>query len=112
MFCIVCSIGISATGVGSQTAALQDGDTVILIICDTVSSICTGIICGVLLMGEKLPQKPGAGAVWGSLLVCLMGILGIATGKEAREEPNALVEAAPGSMDDELDIEDLDEKSD
>ncbi|PKI36204.1 hypothetical protein CRG98_043400 [Punica granatum] len=58
--CIAISISCSATGFFYQTRGLKHGRAIVVSTCAAVSSIVTGVLAGMLALGERLPTAPGA----------------------------------------------------
>lgn len=58
--CISISICCSATGFVYQTQGLKHGRAIVVSTCAAVASIVTGVLAGMLALGEKLPSAPSA----------------------------------------------------
>lgn len=56
--CISISICCSATGFIYQTRGLKHGRAIVVSTCAAVASIVTGVLAGMLALGEKLPSSP------------------------------------------------------
>lgn len=56
--CISISICCSATGFVYQTRGLKHGRAIVVSTCASVASIITGVLAGMLALGEKLPSAP------------------------------------------------------
>lgn len=56
--CISISICCSATGFVYQTRGLKHGRAVVVSTCAAVASIVTGVLAGMLALGERLPESP------------------------------------------------------
>lgn len=58
--CISISICCSGTGFFYQTRGLKHGRAIIVSTCAAVASILTGVLAGMLALGERLPSAPTA----------------------------------------------------
>ncbi|KAG7037709.1 putative magnesium transporter NIPA9, partial [Cucurbita argyrosperma subsp. argyrosperma] len=58
--CILISICCSATGFYYQTRGLKHGRAIVVSTCAAVASIITGVVAGMLALGEELPSSPTA----------------------------------------------------
>ncbi|KAF2287043.1 hypothetical protein GH714_037131 [Hevea brasiliensis] len=58
--CISISICCSATGFYYQTLGLKHGRAIVVSTCAAVASIVTGVLSGMLALGERLPSAPAA----------------------------------------------------
>ncbi|XP_011019415.1 PREDICTED: probable magnesium transporter NIPA9 [Populus euphratica] len=58
--CLAISICCSATGFYYQTQGLKHGRAIVLSTCAAVASIVTGVLAGMLALGERLPSAPAA----------------------------------------------------
>ncbi|KAL5786389.1 hypothetical protein ACOSQ2_008781 [Xanthoceras sorbifolium] len=58
--CIAISICCSGTGFYYQTRGLKHGRAIVVSTCAAVASIVTGVLAGMLALGERLPSAPGA----------------------------------------------------
>ncbi|XP_038896971.1 probable magnesium transporter NIPA9 [Benincasa hispida] len=56
--CILISICCSATGFYYQTRGLKHGRAIVVSTCAAVASIITGVVAGMLALGEELPSSP------------------------------------------------------
>ncbi|TYK20082.1 putative magnesium transporter NIPA9 [Cucumis melo var. makuwa] len=56
--CILISICCSATGFYYQTRGLKHGRAIVVSTCAAVASIVTGVLAGMLALGEELPSSP------------------------------------------------------
>jgi drug/metabolite transporter (DMT)-like permease len=73
-FCISISICCSASGFVYQTRGLKHGRAIVVSTCAAVASILTGVLAGILALGERLPSDP-------LLRLCLLlGWVAIMTG--------------------------------
>ena len=61
--------------------APQDGNTVVVCTCAAVSSMVTGVLVGLLALGERMPSSRAARAViLASWLAITLGVSGLANG--------------------------------
>ncbi|XP_073129745.1 probable magnesium transporter NIPA9 [Henckelia pumila] len=58
--CISISICCSASGFVVQTRGLKHGRAIVVSTCAAVASIVTGVLAGILVLGERLPTAPVA----------------------------------------------------
>jgi drug/metabolite transporter (DMT)-like permease len=58
--CISISICCSGTGFYYQTRGLKHGRAIVVSTCAAVASIVTGVLAGMLALGERLPSAPTA----------------------------------------------------
>ncbi|KAH9653291.1 putative magnesium transporter NIPA9 [Citrus sinensis] len=58
--CISISICCSGTGFYYQTRGLKHGRAIVVSTCAAVASIVTGVVAGMLALGERLPSAPTA----------------------------------------------------
>ncbi|GAU34438.1 hypothetical protein TSUD_06490, partial [Trifolium subterraneum] len=72
--CLLISVSCSGIGFYYQTRGLKHGRAIIVSTCAAVASILTGVLAGMLALGERLPSAPKA------RLVLLLGWLLIITG--------------------------------
>ncbi|KAL0330688.1 UNVERIFIED_CONTAM: putative magnesium transporter NIPA9 [Sesamum angustifolium] len=56
--CIAISISCSASGFVYQTRGLKHGRAIVVSTCGAVASIVTGVLAGMLALGERLPSAP------------------------------------------------------
>ncbi|RWR78075.1 putative magnesium transporter NIPA9 [Cinnamomum micranthum f. kanehirae] len=56
--CISISICCSGTGFVYQTRGLKHGRAIVVSTCAAVASIVTGVVAGILALGERLPSTP------------------------------------------------------
>ncbi|KAF9617706.1 hypothetical protein IFM89_038206 [Coptis chinensis] len=71
--CISLSICCSGTGFVYQTRGLKHGRAIVVSTCAAVASIVTGVLAGMLALGEQLPSSP-VGRFW--LLLGWLSIIG------------------------------------
>lgn len=72
--CLLISVSCSGIGFYYQTRGLKHGRAIIVSTCAAVASILTGVLAGMLALGERLPSAPKA------RLALLLGWLLIITG--------------------------------
>ncbi|XP_019415859.1 PREDICTED: probable magnesium transporter NIPA9 isoform X2 [Lupinus angustifolius] len=72
--CLIISVFSSGTGFYYQTRGLKHGRAIVISTCAAVASILTGVLAGMLALGERLPSVPKA------RLLLLLGWLLIITG--------------------------------
>ncbi|XP_020212387.1 probable magnesium transporter NIPA9 [Cajanus cajan] len=58
--CIMISVCSSGTGFYYQTRGLKHGRAIVVSTCAAVASILTGVLAGMLALGERLPSAPNA----------------------------------------------------
>ncbi|XP_073019864.1 probable magnesium transporter NIPA9 isoform X2 [Primulina eburnea] len=58
--CISIGIFCSASGFVVQTRGLKNGRAIVVSTCAAVASIVTGVLAGILVLGERLPSAPVA----------------------------------------------------
>ncbi|XP_057728535.1 probable magnesium transporter NIPA9 isoform X1 [Arachis stenosperma] len=58
--CIIISVFFSGAGLFYQTRGLKHGRAIIVSTCAAVASILTGVLAGMLALGERLPSAPKA----------------------------------------------------
>ena len=68
----------------TQVLRTQDGNTVVVCTCAAVSSMVTGVLVGLLALGERMPASAAARAVvLASWLAIALGVSGLANGPGA-----------------------------
>eukprot|EP00891_Asterochloris_glomerata_P007555 jgi/Astpho2/7555/Aster-02462 len=72
---ILCSVALSAAGVLTQTRGLKDGNSVVVCTCAAVSSMASGVLAGLVALGEPLPATLGQRST--RLLAWLLIIAGV-----------------------------------
>ncbi|XP_034683973.1 probable magnesium transporter NIPA9 isoform X1 [Vitis riparia] len=90
--CISISICCSATGFIYQTRGLKDGRAIVVSTCAAVASILTGVLAGMLALGEQLPSAPDArlSLLFGWLLIIIGVILLVSSTWLVRHLPRPL----------------------
>lgn len=87
--CISISICCSGTGFVYQTRGLKHGRAIVVSTCAAVASIVTGVLAGMLALGERLPSAPVA-RLWllfGWLLIIIGVILLVCSSRLLRYIP-------------------------
>ncbi|XP_027330785.1 probable magnesium transporter NIPA9 isoform X1 [Abrus precatorius] len=74
--CIMISVCCSGTGFYYQTRGLKHGRAIVVSTCAAVASILTGVVAGMIALGERLPSDPKArlALLLGWLLI-IMGVI-------------------------------------
>ncbi|KAG6770504.1 hypothetical protein POTOM_026188 [Populus tomentosa] len=90
--CLAISICCSATGFYYQTQGLKHGRAIVLSTCAAVASIVTGVLAGMLALGERLPSAPAArfSLLLGWLLIVVGVILLVSSSWLLRHLPQPL----------------------
>ncbi|EEF46092.1 conserved hypothetical protein [Ricinus communis] len=90
--CISISICSSATGFYYQTRGLKHGRAIVVSTCAAVASIVTGVLAGMLALGERLPSAPAArlSLLLGWLLIIVGVILLVSSTRLLRQLPRPL----------------------
>lgn len=90
--CISISICCSGTGFYYQTRGLKHGRAIVVSTCAAVASIVTGVLAGMLALGERLPSAPTArlSLLLGWLLIILGVVLLVSSSRLARLLPHRL----------------------
>ncbi|RDX91995.1 putative magnesium transporter NIPA9, partial [Mucuna pruriens] len=68
--CLIISVCSSGTGFYIQTRGLKHGRAIVVSTCAAVASILTGVLAGMLALGERLPSAPKA-----RLLLIIVGVI-------------------------------------
>ncbi|KAK9836309.1 hypothetical protein WJX81_004242 [Elliptochloris bilobata] len=91
------SAAFTSAGFMLQTVGLKDGNTVVLCTCAAVSSMVTGVLVGMLALGEGLPSSRSLGAArLLSWLLLIVGVSALANGQGGlREMAQQLAAAVP-----------------
>ncbi|GLT85566.1 hypothetical protein SLE2022_037530 [Rubroshorea leprosula] len=99
--CISLSICCSGTGFYYQTWGLKHGRAIIVSTCAAVASILTGVLAGMLALGEQLPSAPAArfSLLLGWLLILLGVILLVSSTRLIRYCPWPLQRLMSSSVD-------------
>ncbi|EXC57040.1 hypothetical protein L484_000784 [Morus notabilis] len=90
--CITISIFCSGTGFYYQTRGLKHGRAIVVSTCAAVASIVTGVLAGMLALGESLPSAPTArlSLLLGWLLIILGVVLLVSSSWLVRLLPRRL----------------------
>ncbi|KAK7859166.1 putative magnesium transporter nipa9 [Quercus suber] len=90
--CISISVCCSGTGFYYQTRGLKHGRAIVVSTCAAVASIVTGVLAGMLALGERLPSAPTArfSLLLGWLLIILGVILLVTSTRLLRHLPRPL----------------------
>ncbi|KAF3447551.1 hypothetical protein FNV43_RR12737 [Rhamnella rubrinervis] len=101
--CISMSICCSGTGFYYQTRGLKHGRAIVVSTCAAVASIVTGVLAGMLALGEKLPSAPTArlSLLLGWLLIIVGVVLLVSSTRLVRLLPQPLrrIVASGGGLD-------------
>ncbi|KAH9805237.1 putative magnesium transporter NIPA9 [Citrus sinensis] len=84
--CISISICCSGTGFYYQTRGLKHGRAIVVSTCAAVASIVTGVVAGMLALGERLPSAPTArfSLLLGWLLIMIGVVLLVSSSRLVR----------------------------
>lgn len=84
--CISISICCSGTGFYYQTRGLKHGRAIVVSTCAAVASIVTGVVAGMLALGERLPSAPAArlSLLLGWLLIMIGVVLLVSSSRLVR----------------------------
>lgn len=90
--CIAISICCSGTGFVYQTRGLKHGRAIVVSTCAAVASIVTGVLSGMLALGERLPSAPAArlSLLVGWLLIIIGVVLLVSSTRLVRHLPRPL----------------------
>ncbi|XP_062158205.1 probable magnesium transporter NIPA9 isoform X2 [Alnus glutinosa] len=90
--CISISVAFSGTGFYYQTRGLKHGRAIVVSTCAAVASIVTGVLAGMLALGERLPSAPTArvSLLLGWLLIIIGVILLVSSTRVLRHLPRPL----------------------
>lgn len=99
--CISISICCSGTGFYYQTRGLKHGRAIVVSTCAAVASIVTGVLAGMLALGERLPSAPTArlSLLLGWLLIILGVVLLVSSSRLARLLPRQLRRLVQSGVD-------------
>ncbi|KAF5726150.1 magnesium transporter NIPA9 [Tripterygium wilfordii] len=99
--CISISICCSGTGFYYQTQGLKHGRAIVVSTCAAVASIVTGVLAGMLALGERLPSAPSArlSLLLGWLLILIGVILLVSSSRLVRYLPWRLRHFIHGGVD-------------
>ncbi|KAJ0090208.1 hypothetical protein Patl1_13857 [Pistacia atlantica] len=99
--CISISICCSGTGFYYQTWGLKHGRAIVVSTCAAVASIVTGVVAGMLALGERLPSAPTArlSLLLGWLLIMIGVILLVSSARLMRHLPWPLRQVIQSGVD-------------
>ncbi|KAM6559280.1 probable magnesium transporter NIPA9 [Cannabis sativa] len=99
--CISISICCSGTGFYYQTRGLKHGRAIVVSTCAAVASIVTGVLAGMLALGERLPSAPTArlSLLLGWLLIIVGVMLLVSSTRVLRLLPRRLRRAVQSGSD-------------
>lgn len=99
--CISISICCSGTGFYYQTRGLKHGRAIVVSTCAAVASIVTGVLAGMLALGERLPSAPTArlSLLLGWLLIIVGVVLLVSSSRLARLLPRRLRRLVQSGVD-------------
>ncbi|KAI5669679.1 hypothetical protein M9H77_19532 [Catharanthus roseus] len=100
-FCISISICCSGCGFVYQTRGLKHGRAIVVSTCAAVASIVTGVLAGMLALGEKLPSAPMARffLLLGWVLIIVGVVLLVLSARLLRILPRPLRRFVRGSVE-------------
>ncbi|KAK8654802.1 hypothetical protein V6N13_107400 [Hibiscus sabdariffa] len=98
--CVSISICCSGTGFYYQTRGLKHGRAIVISTCAAVASIVTGVLAGMLALGERLPSAPAArlSLLLGWLLIMMGVILLVSSTRLMRHLPWPLQNLIPSGV--------------
>ncbi|XP_030452599.1 probable magnesium transporter NIPA9 isoform X2 [Syzygium oleosum] len=98
--CIGISISCSGTGFFYQTRGLKHGRAIVVSTCAAVASIVSGVLAGMLALGEKLPSAPAARLLLllGWLLIIVGVILLVSSARLVRLLPRRFRQLVPSGV--------------
>ncbi|XP_010049206.2 probable magnesium transporter NIPA9 [Eucalyptus grandis] len=98
--CIGISISCSGTGFFYQTRGLKHGRAIVVSTCAAVASIVSGVLAGMLALGEKLPSAPVArlSLLLGWLLIIVGVVLLVSSARLVRLLPWRLRQLVPSGV--------------
>ncbi|KAE8677122.1 putative magnesium transporter NIPA9 [Hibiscus syriacus] len=99
--CVSISVCCSGTGFFYQTRGLKHGRAIIISTCAAVASIVTGVLAGMLALGEQLPSSPTArlSLLLGWLFIMLGVILLVSSTRLMRHLPWSLRNLKPSGAE-------------
>ncbi|KAI8530906.1 hypothetical protein RHMOL_Rhmol11G0096600 [Rhododendron molle] len=99
--CISISMCSSGTGFFYQTRGLKHGRAIVVSTCAAVASIVTGVLAGMVALGERLPSAPMArlSLLLGWVCILLGVVLLVTSTRLMRYLPRPLRRFMPGSVD-------------
>ncbi|KAF8037443.1 hypothetical protein BT93_B0365 [Corymbia citriodora subsp. variegata] len=98
--CIGISISCSGTGFFYQTRGLKHGRAIVVSTCAAVASIVSGVLAGMLALGEKLPSAPTArlSLLLGWLLIIVGVVLLVSSARLVRLLPRRFRQLVPSGV--------------
>lgn len=98
--CIAISISCSGTGFFYQTRGLKHGRAIVVSTCAAVASIVSGVLAGMLALGEKLPSAPVSriSLLLGWLLIMVGVILLVSSTRLIRYLPRPFLQLVKGGV--------------
>ncbi|XP_050220261.1 probable magnesium transporter NIPA9 [Mercurialis annua] len=104
--CLTISIFCSATGFYYQTRGLKHGRAIVVSTCAAVASIVTGVLSGMLALGERLPSAPAArfSLLLGWLLIIVGVVLLVSSTRLLRHLPRPLRRLMRSKIDRNLNL--------
>lgn len=99
--CISISMCCSGTGFFYQTRGLKHGRAIVVSTCAAVASIVTGVLAGMVALGERLPSAPMArlSLLLGWVCILLGVVLLVTSTRLVRYLPRPLRRFMPGGVD-------------
>ncbi|CAL5435810.1 unnamed protein product [Camellia sinensis] len=99
--CISISVCCSGTGFFYQTRGLKHGRAIVVSTCAAVASIVTGVLAGMLALGERLPSAPMArlSVLLGWFFIILGVVLLVTSTRLVRYLPRPLRRIVQNSVD-------------
>ncbi|XP_043721529.1 probable magnesium transporter NIPA9 [Telopea speciosissima] len=99
--CLSISICCSGTGFVFQTRGLKHGRAIVVSTCAAVASIVTGVLAGMLALGEQLPSAPAArrSLLLGWVLIIVGVILLVSSTRLVRRLPQSLRRFTRGNIE-------------
>ncbi|XP_040997361.1 probable magnesium transporter NIPA9 isoform X2 [Juglans microcarpa x Juglans regia] len=99
--CISISVSCSGTGFYYQTRGLKHGRAIVVATCAAVASIVTGVLAGMLALGEQLPEAPTArvSLLLGWFLIIIGVVLLVSSSRLVRHLPWPLRHLIPSGVE-------------
>ncbi|KAG6674325.1 probable magnesium transporter NIPA9 isoform X3 [Carya illinoinensis] len=99
--CISVSVFCSGTGFYYQTRGLKHGRAIVIATCAAVASIVTGVLAGMLALGERLPEAPTArvSLLLGWFLIIIGVVLLVSSSRLVRHLPWPLRHLIPSGVE-------------
>eukprot|EP00884_Botryococcus_braunii_P012214 jgi/Botrbrau1/20994/Bobra.0144s0012.2 len=97
---LLCSVGLSSAGFMLQTVGLKDGNSVVVCTCAAVTSMVSGVVVGIMALGEGLPSSWQLRAVrFLAWILIMLGVAVLATGWAERSGWAGGSPPSPGSSE-------------